>query len=682
MSEYGKQVKSEMNAYMNDLDSITKEINDIQNAIHGVEVRGALAASVKKAFDKSVTSLSKSIEAIDITQNLLDESFDASVIEKNFEERLDAEIKNLQPEWTSFKEETTQQLAEKAQQEDLEKTNNNVDEKADKIYVDKKINNKANKDEVRRNDVPIGLNDVGNDLLGAIQGSSTVNVLSRPKLKSVTPATTDFIKRGKNLFNKNQLEMNKRVDSNGNVEANNDYATTLYIAVEPNTDYIMSGTSSTPVSYYDGSFDFIDGDISTKHFKTPNNCYYIRKSVEKTDVERVQLEKGTEETDYESYHIKMKDNIFEKENRHKINMIYKNNGNIVISTHPSEWEFGNITSSGTEAPVPSLNRIRSNDFIEIKNSKMKMSLSRDYSIRFRIYNDKKDLIGQAYNADHTGDKVIDFSIDYPRAYYIKIVFLRRDDGVMTLEDINKSEFLLTYETTVINELNLVTHNVGNWNYGDRGGYEGDLSEEEFEFKWKALFNEYSYDLIALQDYSEFVDTEEKKDAYDLFFKDNTLMNRLYLDGRELGVVSRIPFFAHHLVQIGEVEHYEDIQKLKINVNNKVITIYNMHLPPSSLYDEERADIFRDLIKDAQNNDYTIFMGDFNARNIEEYNVFKNSGFNLANGGYLGARKTIKDENFADNIITSDNIIISKIKFFEDEDSTSDHQPIQVKLKIL
>src|SRR5690606_34854034 len=46
--------------------------------------------------------------------NLLDESFDSSIINQNFEQRLDTEIRNLQPEWTQFKDDTTQQLADKA----------------------------------------------------------------------------------------------------------------------------------------------------------------------------------------------------------------------------------------------------------------------------------------------------------------------------------------------------------------------------------------------------------------------------------------------------------------------------------------------------------------------------------------------------------------------------------------
>ncbi len=111
MNEYGKEVAKKTESYMGNPDSVDQEIHDIQNADYGVEVRGALAAGVKKSFDKSKVAQEKSEEATDITQNLLNDSFDTSKINANFEQRLDTEIRNLQPEWTGFKDDVTSQLA-------------------------------------------------------------------------------------------------------------------------------------------------------------------------------------------------------------------------------------------------------------------------------------------------------------------------------------------------------------------------------------------------------------------------------------------------------------------------------------------------------------------------------------------------------------------------------------------
>lgn len=112
MNEYGKRVAKKMEDYMGDPNSVSKEINDIQNAIEGVEVRGALAAGVAKSFNKSKNAEEKAEEAHEITQDLLDETFDSAALEANFEQRLNDEIANLQPEWTGFKNNVTAQLAQ------------------------------------------------------------------------------------------------------------------------------------------------------------------------------------------------------------------------------------------------------------------------------------------------------------------------------------------------------------------------------------------------------------------------------------------------------------------------------------------------------------------------------------------------------------------------------------------
>ncbi len=56
MSEYGKEVAKKMSDYMGNIDSVDKEVHDIQHATKGVEVRGALAAGVSKAHKVSKQS--------------------------------------------------------------------------------------------------------------------------------------------------------------------------------------------------------------------------------------------------------------------------------------------------------------------------------------------------------------------------------------------------------------------------------------------------------------------------------------------------------------------------------------------------------------------------------------------------------------------------------------------------
>lgn len=121
MNEYGKRVAKKMENFMDEPDSVDREINDIQNAIEGYEVRGALAAGVKKSFDKSKDAEDRSNDAYEITQNLLDDSFDTSLINQNFDQRLNSEIENLQPEWTGFKNDVTNKI--EINEEEIEKLN-------------------------------------------------------------------------------------------------------------------------------------------------------------------------------------------------------------------------------------------------------------------------------------------------------------------------------------------------------------------------------------------------------------------------------------------------------------------------------------------------------------------------------------------------------------------------------
>lgn len=90
---------------------IKKELNSIKNAVYGREVRGSIHDGIKKINEESEESKQKAEEAHEITQDLLDETFDSAALEANFEQRLNDEIANLQPEWTGFKNDVTTRLA-------------------------------------------------------------------------------------------------------------------------------------------------------------------------------------------------------------------------------------------------------------------------------------------------------------------------------------------------------------------------------------------------------------------------------------------------------------------------------------------------------------------------------------------------------------------------------------------
>lgn len=112
MSEYGKKVAKKTSDYIGNIDSVDEEVRDIQHAVEGVNVRGALAAGVRKSFDISKGAEGKADEAHDVMESIMDEGFDNAALESNFEQKLDDKIDNLQPEWTEFQEDTKTQLAD------------------------------------------------------------------------------------------------------------------------------------------------------------------------------------------------------------------------------------------------------------------------------------------------------------------------------------------------------------------------------------------------------------------------------------------------------------------------------------------------------------------------------------------------------------------------------------------
>lgn len=102
--------------------------NKVRSAIYGKDVRESIAESMEETGSVAEESKDRSIEAYDITQNLLDETFDSSSLNANFETRLDTEIQNLQPEWTGFKDDTNAQLAQTGS--DLEQTTSDLEQRA------------------------------------------------------------------------------------------------------------------------------------------------------------------------------------------------------------------------------------------------------------------------------------------------------------------------------------------------------------------------------------------------------------------------------------------------------------------------------------------------------------------------------------------------------------------------
>ena len=92
--------------------NIDKELNQIKNAVYGREVRGSIHDGIDKINKETEIATGKADEAHDVMESIINDGFDNAALESNFEQKLDDKINNLQPEWTQFKEQTNQQLAQ------------------------------------------------------------------------------------------------------------------------------------------------------------------------------------------------------------------------------------------------------------------------------------------------------------------------------------------------------------------------------------------------------------------------------------------------------------------------------------------------------------------------------------------------------------------------------------------
>lgn len=107
---------------------------------------------------------------------------------------------------------------------------------------------------------------------------------------------------GKNLFNKNDIEIGFFMGNNGIGGYNDDYFSSNYIEIEPNTDYVLNNyAGGTRVPFYDENLNIVGEAASSKQFTTPANAKYLRFSNTLANLNSVQLEKGTASTVYKEY---------------------------------------------------------------------------------------------------------------------------------------------------------------------------------------------------------------------------------------------------------------------------------------------------------------------------------------------------------------------------------------------
>ena len=193
----------------------------------------------------------------------------------------------------------------------VEKLLNNLD--ATKAELSSRIKDKVNKGEITildidKNKGKFDQTYMTEEFLQQIAGNTPIN--SIPAKGSITD---DMFSRpyaygepGKNLFNKNACEIGKYVTDTGGIDTNADYCASHFIKVIPTESYFLAVTESwnCQFCYYDANQNFVSLD-KTKGgvFTIPENCYYVRFTFKPVDLNTIQFEKGTKQTQYEEYKV-------------------------------------------------------------------------------------------------------------------------------------------------------------------------------------------------------------------------------------------------------------------------------------------------------------------------------------------------------------------------------------------
>ena len=231
----------------------------------------------------------------------------------------------------------------------------------------------------------LGLENLKDEVIQAISGTAPVS----PTLMNgvITPQKTTFFKEGKNLFNKNDITINKYLNGENGKEIDmQTYFVSDYITVVSEGTYAF--TLCEQIIGYDKNYGFVANlNNSTGIISIPLNCKYVRFASPIESLNKAQVEEGNTKTGYENYRLGIKSELINGNKNDIDGDIFKDNTidilklknvtigkNIFNKNNITDYMyFGNGTTGTVEGWCGSLLELESNkDYIY--NKKMYYSL--------------------------------------------------------------------------------------------------------------------------------------------------------------------------------------------------------------------------------------------------------------------------------------------------------------------
>lgn len=236
------------------------------------------------------------------------------------------------------------------------------------------------------------------------------------------------------------------------------------------------------------------------------------------------------------------------------------------------------------------------------------------------------------------------------------------------------------------KLRVGTYNVGHFNQGALGGFQGKGSHVTIEMmRWRKWIGQQSLDLFSVNEWNENFDKDSTINAKEALLK--PYYQNLYFGDRKRWIYNGIAT-NFNLTNLRQQYSFGDYYMIMgdLKVGQKTITVISTHIPWQK---EGHIAALEALIKELKKHEYFICMGDINALDAEQLN-FQKEGFNIANGGNMGWFGTAGGQNLLagrsgspnsniDNIITSKNIKIFNVSAPQTGLNDLDHLPILADL---
>ncbi len=242
------------------------------------------------------------------------------------------------------------------------------------------------------------------------------------------------------------------------------------------------------------------------------------------------------------------------------------------------------------------------------------------------------------------------------------------------------------------KLRVASYNVGHFNQGLAGGFRfmGDSGAKKEErtrmakrqsAAWRQWISEQSLDIIGFQEWNNHFDVDSAFNAQEELLK--PFYNNIYLGNEHKWIFNGIAT-NYSLTNLRFKYTHGDYYALigDLNIGNRVITIISTHIPWQKDWHVPALNVF---IEDLKQFEHFICFGDMNSTDAEQM-LFREAGFNMANGGHQGwfgtasgeliseGRQGKADQNI-DNIVTSKNIKIMNVSAPRTGLNDFDHLPL-------